>query len=635
MEHVSLPHLLGFVQRNRPSYLALDNVYELAQSFDDLQSLLSKLPEETRVVQVTGPPGEGTNLQSLAEKHGISRPSRISPVEEAVTCARLVCQGVGAEVVAFEDETKVLVCKDISLGPGGSSQSRFRRKVHVSILAMTKYVEHALETAKLDFDLFTEESDFGLERAEFTVYAARTRLNGIVRPSRVDCIQVRVVPVYRNRFEFVPLNPAEFPAPRARTSPKIMVGIDPGTTCGLAILTLAGRPIHIESHRNLTRGDVIRVLADSGDPVLFAADVVPHPEFVAKLAKGFEAVLFEPETLLSAVEKQEVAREFVQKFGLDLKDQHQRDALVAAVKAFNYYKAKFISVDDELRKLDTPVPADEVKALVVKGYSIQRAIESLKPQAQEQEKEEKRTVEPLTETEIRVKGLHETLSFHKERQMRLMRVNRQLNEQRRMLEATDSELKSTLEAERKGEMREVHRDRSLQILQRENESLRKKLQEAQAQLQALEQRNGSTQQVEEDQNIKEFLVLKPLESFTKEGVEKAFRLFDLRSGDIILSLNSSGGGISTANELVRRGIRAIVSETNMAHQALELLEDNSIPVISGKDVKVQWVEGKPCIGKGEFEKALALRREKRNAEATISVAQLLASYKQDRLLSKA
>jgi len=58
-------------------------------------------------------------------------------------------------------------------------------------------------------------------------------------------------------------------------------------------------------------------------------------------------------------------------------------------------------------------------------------------------------------------------------------------------------------------------------------------------------------------------------------------------------------------------------------------------VISGKDVKVQWVEGKPCIGKGEFEKALALRREKRNAEATISVAQLLASYKQDRLLSKA
>ena len=142
-----------------------------------------------------------------------------------------------------------------------------------------------------------------------------------------------------------------------------MAGIDPGTTCGLAIMTLDGSPVYIESHK-------IRVLADSGDPVLFAADVVPHPEFVAKLAKGFDATLFEPEVLLSAVEKQEVAREFVQKYGLDLKDQHQRDALVAVVKAFNYYKAKFASVEDEFRRLDIRILGDEVKARVVKWYSI-------------------------------------------------------------------------------------------------------------------------------------------------------------------------------------------------------------------------------------------------------------------------
>ena len=164
IERVSLPRLLGFVQRFRPVFLALDNVYELAQSFDGLQNILSRLPEETRVVQVTGSPGEETNLQILAERHGLDRPSRISPVEEAVACVRLASQGIGSEVVAFEDETRLLVCREVSLGPGGSSQSRFRRKVHVSILAMAKYVEHALETAKLDFDLFTEESDFGLER---------------------------------------------------------------------------------------------------------------------------------------------------------------------------------------------------------------------------------------------------------------------------------------------------------------------------------------------------------------------------------------------------------------------------------------------------------------------------------------
>ena len=86
IECFSLPRLLGLVHRYIPIFLALDNVYELAQSFDGLQSVLSRLPEETRVVQVTGSPGEETNLQSPAERHGVDRPSRISPVEEAVAC---------------------------------------------------------------------------------------------------------------------------------------------------------------------------------------------------------------------------------------------------------------------------------------------------------------------------------------------------------------------------------------------------------------------------------------------------------------------------------------------------------------------------------------------------------------------
>ena len=537
-------------------------------------------------------------------------------------------QGIGSEVVAFEDETKVLVCREISLGPRGSSQSRFRRKIHVSILAMTKYVEHTLETANIDFDLFTEESDFGLERAEFPVYVPRIKLNGLVHPSRGGVVQVKVVPVYRNRIEFIPLRSAELPTLKSRVSPKIMAGIDPGTTCGLAIMTLDGSPVYIESHK-------IRVLADSGDPVLFAADVVPHPEFVAKLAKGFDATLFEPEVLLSAVEKQEVAREFVQKYGLDLKDQHQRDALVAVVKAFNYYKAKFASVEDELRRLDIRILGDEVKARVVKWYSIQRAIESLKPQIREQENSVAEAVEPLTETEMRVQGLHEVLSFHKQRQGRLMRVNLQLSEQTKALDATVSELKGILETERNREAKEIPRDRKFQFLQSENEALRKEFQGTYSKLQELEQNKGLASQTEDEAYNGEILLLKPLESFTKEGLEKAFRLFDVRSGDIVLSLASSGGGVSTSNELVKRGIRAVVSQTNMAHQASEMLEANCIPVLSGKDVRMRWVDGKPFVMKEEFERALALRKGREKAEATVSIEELLTEYKRDRLLSKA
>jgi len=66
-----------------------------------------------------------------------------------------------------------------------------------------------------------------------------------------------------------------------------------------------------------------------------------------------------------------------------------------------------------------------------------------------------------------------------------------------------------------------------------------------------------------------------------------------------------------------------------------MLEANCIPVLSGKDVRMRWVDGKPFVMKEEFERALALRKGREKAEATVSIEELLTEYKRDRLLSKA
>jgi predicted RNase H-like nuclease (RuvC/YqgF family) len=626
IDRVSRIKLIRLIQRYRPMRVALDNVYELAKQ-DDLQPLISSLPDETKIIQVTGVPGEETSLQLLAIKHNIKCPAKFSPVEEAETCARLAFLGIGAEVIAFENETRILVCRDVSLGPGGSSQSRYRRNVHVSILTAAKQIERKLEASGLDFDLFTEESDFGLERAEFIVYSSKSKLTGLLRPFSSNCINVKVLPVYRRSLEFVPLNPITVPSTKIKNN-KLIVGIDPGTSCGLAVLTLDGKPLYVDSHKGLCRGDVIRIITELGDPILFAADVSPPPEFVTKLAKGFDAVIFQPESFLGAMEKHELAREYAQRFNIGLKNQHARDALAAAVKAFNHYKAKLVSIEAELSGLGNQISLEEVKALVIKGYAVQKAVEILRPQFEYAEIEEQNIVEQASEADLKLKSLREVVSFYKARFDRLKNVNRRLNEQIRLLEGKIKGLEAALESERKNKLLEIRRERAYQLLQREVDALRRELDSANARIQSLEQ---TTTQISGSWSKEDEIVpLKPIEAFTRDGLEKAFKLFNVKSGDIVLIINSSGGGASTANELVQRGVKAVISQNNMAHQAFEVLDKYEIPVISSNNVKIKWLDGKPYASKTDIEKELVTMRSKQNIEIEKKIEEILEEYRRER-----
>ena len=57
--------------------------------------------------------------------------------------------------------------------------------------------------------------------------------------------------------------------------------------------------------------------------------------------------------------------------GVGYKNDHERDALAAAMAAFKKYKNKFIQVE---KKAPSEIDPDEIKVLVVKGYSIENAI---------------------------------------------------------------------------------------------------------------------------------------------------------------------------------------------------------------------------------------------------------------------
>jgi len=625
---VSRPELMRLVEKETPDVVAVDNIWELAADVNALKAMVERLPTKTRILQVTGPPEASLPLQEAAKRHGIAPPPGLIPLKEAEATARLGELGVGAKVEVLENETRVLVRRGVSLGPGGSSQARYRRNIHSVILAYTKRIRDRLDKLKLDYDLQSEESDHGLERAEFTVYARRDLLRGVIKPVLGGYVRVEVNPVFRKQVIFTPRDSETEAGSGMRSTRKLIVGVDPGTTCGLAVLSFAGEPLLITSRRGLTRGDITRMLFDLGEPAVVAADVTPAPEFAEKLAKSLNSFLFTPKALPEATEKQQIASEYSIKHGITFEDPHERDALAAAVKSHQHFKNKFEQVESHIRETGAKVPLEECQALVVKGRSIKEAIAQLTP------KPSLRRETPQPQPSESPWDLVERLKLRiedREREIaRLERINESLTQEIRALETNLEGLKEALERVRSAEAGEIRRNREVQTLRREVKSLQAQTTRSQAEAEEYRARLEKLRRIRELESRGEAVFLKPVESFTENGLSKSFELYDIERGDAVFLLNASGGGAAAASELGRRGIRVVVAGTPMSQQAEDMFNKLDIPIIDARKIEIVWAEGYPYIRSELLEEAIKRARRTRAEEEVRGIEELVKEYREER-----
>ena len=609
----------------------MDNIFELALSLDDLKRFSVRLPPQTRLVQVTGSPQQSQTIGQVAEQFGIYLSPKPSPTETARVAGILAFLGGGCELRLIENRTKILVCRATSLGPGGSSQSRYRRHIHTVILNLTRRIQRSLEDAGLGYELSTLKSDFGLERGEFTVYAPREDLIGVVKPMKGSYVQVKIQPVFKEMIDFVSRRPSL--DKDSAKSKKLIAGIDPGTTCGVAVLTLGGEPLYLDSHKGLTRAEITDLLIKIGQTVLVAADVSPAPQFVEKLAKSIDATLFTPKTTLEVAEKQELASACSKLCKVEVKDTHQRDALAAAIKALQQFKNKFEQAETRIRELGVQVSIDEVKALIVKGYSIQRAIELLLPKPVKVEKpiEKVPRIGFSNETRKLIEQLREKISIQSDQIERLRTQNERLTCQIEALQASLSEARSELEKTRAEPMAAIRREREYQSLQREIENLRKQIASLNVEMLQYRQRLEALRRMKELESKGEVILLKPVEAFTQAGLEKAIQLYEIKRDDIVLFLNASGGGASTAEVLAKRGVKAVVTCTAMSHQAEEKFKVYRIPILPVEKIQVEWVEGYPYAKISEIESELRKLLEAERVEAEQKLKKLIEDYRKERL----
>lgn len=583
---ISRHKLIRLIRERQPEIVAMDNIHELASDRAELISLLRRLPPSTRLVQVTG--GDKPEaLTKLAKWHGITF-DRLNPLEEAEACARLAAKGVGQSLSAFEDRTWIKVSRRRSPGRGGWSQNRYSRKIHGAVKGLAREVERQLHEAGLEFTSRAVEGLGGYTRAEFVVDAPREKVH--VSPGYYCDAQVKVQGIERPQLQWRSL---------AQRRGYIIVGLDPGTTTGIAALTLSGDLIDLISAREMSSADVIEWIAARGKPLIVATDVFPTPGAVEKIKRTFNAVLYSPGQDVPAEEKIALAKEF------GYRNDHERDSLAAAVSAYKKYKNKFMQVD---KKVPPEIDPDEVKALVVKGFSIENAIAEL-------------TAAPAPE--VKQTAQPEAISVAPEAAA-LRGQNQQLAEQIKTLRSYVDELKAELaerdDALRRAEgkvdrlkdkaSREIKRDQEIKIRDKEIERLRVLLRSERKYMRRLKADLSRKRKAEKIEELKGYQRLKAIETFSKEAISEAAERWGVEKGDVVLLEDASGGGPNTADLLIERGIQAVITDSEMAPAVREYFYEKGIPVFSSREVQIHRVDGVAFVKPEDVEAARALWQEK-------------------------
>jgi predicted RNase H-like nuclease (RuvC/YqgF family) len=612
---VSRRKLRRLIDDREPAIVATDNTYELAEDKDALIHFLGELPDETTLVQVTGAE-RPEPLSRVAGRHNV--PYGKDPMKEAEAAARLAAMNVGQEVSAFTNTTRVKVARGRSTGKGGWSEDRYTRRIHGAVKKRTREVESELDEAGLDYDRDATEKYGGFSNAVFEVEGRPTDIP--VSAHRSGDVRVEIERERRDGIEFQPL---------VKRRDHVIVGIDPGTTTAAAVVDVHGDVLDVFSTRTADTADVIEWIIERGRPIVVAADVEPMPETVEKIRRSFEAAAWVPASDLPVDEKKHRTREE----GYD--DDHQRDALAAALSAFDAHEGQFERIAE---KVPPQFDLGEVLARVVAGEeSVEAVISELERDPEEDEETTEHTPRELTAEEKKIKRLEARVD-------RLEDHNEDLKDTIARKDERIEEYEQELSEARREERREARERREITRLERENERLERELDAERERVDDLETKlerlkslwkldHSNFADVSEKQA--DLVPVKVIEEFTRDAIEHADEAFGLAEGDVLYLRDGSGAGRSTAQRLTDVNPRVVLRDGGQLSEAADdLLFEHDVPVGPAEDVRIQEVDELAVARESAVETVIddwedrAEEREKQNNEQMVD--RLISEHRADR-----
>ncbi|OPX64173.1 MULTISPECIES: DUF460 domain-containing protein [unclassified Methanoregula] len=610
---VSMFRLFRMLSDEQPDILAVDSLQEIATDQHELFFFLQGLPPRTRLVQVTGGERKET-LGKVAARYNISF-NRFDPFAEARTTAQVASFGAGAEVIAFENESEIVVSRHRSPGKGGWSQNRYVRKMHGAVQLKGREIEMALVAAGLRYEKKETKAFGGCSRVAFRVFATRDQVP--VSTYRGADVQVRIQGKRLDRIRFRPLSVR----PRY-----LIVGIDPGTTTAFAALDLDGNLLHLESSRQMNMANIVEALYKVGKPLIIATDVQEMPYSVEKIRRAFSAIAFVPKQDVSVDTKMELTAPF------PYANDHERDALSAALDAYRQYRHKFQNL---LKRIPPGHDLDEVRARVIRGQSLDSVLGEMKVPVRETE-----VAEPAEAVTVPAdSGKHdERVRVLDGMVKRLRTFVAELQEE---IKAKDYEIRRL-----QARIRNIHTSRdaelakNAEIVKRDAviQSLKKQLHKEERHNRNLSKRLTRIKKFAELSMEGEVVPVKVMEALTRDGLRRLVEDSGIEEGDIVFVSRTDGWGRNIVRDLADMRVRAVVASSDALAsgdpQMMRLFREAGVALLSDKQAGVQ-VRGKQGLAAKETLDAALMawkgEQEKHEREKkTEMIENIFKEYKSER-----
>ncbi len=160
----------------------------------------------------------------------------------------------------------------------------------------------------------------------------------------------------------------------------LIIGVDPGTTLGYAIINDKGDFITSGSGKEFTMSELINNIISFGRPLIVGCDKNPPPWFAESLAVKLGAKLFFPRQDLLVAEKRMLAKDYDVKLNA-----HEVDALASAILAFDKHKNFFGKIERFLEEKDKKELEEAVKLIMVRNEDL--PLEASLAMAEQKDKE--------------------------------------------------------------------------------------------------------------------------------------------------------------------------------------------------------------------------------------------------------
>jgi len=619
--------------------LAVDNLYELGGSINEVKKRLGKHIDKIRLVEVTKCDEERyVKLTELAFKEGVvsERKSHLPPLQAAEASALLALKGVGTTIIEPSSiRTVIIVSRGRSFGSGGMSQGRYSRSQRSAIRQITNMLLDELKKHRSDDEIeyYVQKSKYGLERSILLLNCPSSQvkkwikpLNEIIKKSGVNIKLLTRIPSLEESHA----------SGTSHTDKPLIVGLDPGIVTGLAILDLNGNPLFVSSGLALDKMTITKILTKFGKPIIIASDVRRAPAIIEKMASLLGCEIYTPPRDMTIEEKRHIIQDHISNFKDIIKNAHQRDALAAALKAYLNFKSKFMQLEAKAKELNLSYPQiEKAKALLIKGLTIKEALDKVLL------KDNKNTMHSAMTHHVdpEVQRLKQELSKLRDKVEEQNKIIKDLEESRltllKMLKEKEAKVEELEEALMKAPLKaQPLQEKEESLLKQKLEHSVKIISELKAKVEDLEHLVEQLKKLIKDVIKGDIVIIKEIRSITKRSIEEAMKYGPLQKGDIVFVRDPSSSNIEGLHYLLNIEPKAIITSlAKIPANISTMLREKCIPIIDSEEVKIERVLDF-LYTSSSIEHQIREQREKllseRDQKIKEKLIEILKSYREER-----